>query len=184
VGSTSAFVQLRPVVINPLAPCAVGGTGSGTTNGASATGFVSYGPGQSSCAVNPAGAATVDVKGTKFRLDGLRAYGGPIIKIASFAVNCTTTEDGSQSSIQVNGLSGITLPNPIPVNYTVTIPGAQLDAKPVAKIIVNEVVTPDPSDGSMTVTLMHVRLFPEGGHEDSGDVVIGKVSCSPNLDAG
>ena len=38
---------------------------------------------------------------------------------------------------------------------------------------------PDPADGSMTVNLMHVWLFPEGVALAHGEVVVGTVHCAP-----
>jgi hypothetical protein len=184
VGSANAFVKFQPVKIAPLAPCATGGSGSGTTSGAAVNNVVTYGPGQSTCALDATtGFASAKVTGGKFMLTSLVPYGGPTLKVSSFTLTCTTTENGSQSSLQVTGLTGITVPNPIPANYTATIPSSTPGAKPVAKVIVNEVITPDPADGSLTINLLHIHLSPEGGYEDSGEIVLGTVSCSPNLDA-
>ena len=164
VGWTHALAQGQVVAIDNLAACTTGGMSAASTTGAGGIGFVTYGPGKSTC-----GSDTVTVTGRRFRLDGLTPQGGPVITIGSFSASCSTTPGGSRSVISVTGLSGIEVPNPIPANYTVTMPM-------VAKIVVNEVITPDPPDGSMTVNLLHVTVF------DSGEVVVGSVSCSPGMD--
>ncbi|HEV2781963.1 MAG TPA: hypothetical protein VGX25_21450, partial [Actinophytocola sp.] len=144
VGSAYAFSEIPPfdVDIGPLASCTVGGPPSASISGAQARNFVAYGSGRSDCTKDPAGQAKVEVSGRRFRMDGLRHYGGPIIKISSFTTGCMTVGNGTQSNIKVTGLSGIQVPNPIPANHTVTVPGATPTDPPVARIIVNEVVVP------------------------------------------
>jgi hypothetical protein len=46
------------------------------------------------------------------------------------------------------------------------------------------VILPDPNDGSITLNMMHIQLFPNGvpsgsGTQLSGDVYVGSTSCSP-----
>jgi hypothetical protein len=130
--------------------------------------------------VDATGEAKVEVTGREFRLNALAPYGGPVIKISSFSLTCSTDANGSRSSIRMTGLSGIPVPNPIPANHTVINPGVGSDSPPVARIIVNEVITPIRPDGGITVNLMHLTLFPEGAAIDGGAVVLGSVSCSPN----
>jgi hypothetical protein len=48
----------------------------------------------------------------------------------------------------------------------------------MATVTFNEVIVPSPPDGSMTVNLMHIRMFPLGGPA-SGDAVVGAVHCAP-----
>jgi FtsP/CotA-like multicopper oxidase with cupredoxin domain len=182
VGWTNALVQGHPISIESIATCSVGGVSSASTDGAAATGFVTYGKGKSTCDIDTTGATKVTVTGNKFRFDGLKTYGGPVIKVKSFSVSCNTVENGSQASITITGLSGFTVPNPIPANHTVTIPSAQPGSQPIARVVLNEMIVPDPPDGSMTLNLMHVTLFPEGVSIDSGEVVLGSVSCSPDAD--
>lgn len=180
VGETHAFSQGRPHDIATLAPCTVGGVATASTSGAVATNFVSYGSGQSTCGMDAAtGGAKVEVSGRRFRLDGLRPFGGPTIKMSSFAATCTTTENGSRSTIRMSGVTGIRLPSTIPANHVVTIRGARPDSPPIATVTLNETIVPSPPDGSMTVNLMHVRLFPECCAIASGEVVVGTVRCSP-----
>jgi hypothetical protein len=181
VGWTHGLVQGRPISIDNLAGCTVGGVSSASTNGVAATGFVAYGTGKSTCDTDTTtGAAQVTVTGRKFTFDGLKAYGGPVIKLTSFSISCSTVDNGSQSSIKITGLTGVTVPSSIPANYTVDIPSTQPGSPPLARVVLNEVILPDPPDGGLTVNLMHVTLFPEGVAIDSGEVVLGSVSCSPS----
>jgi hypothetical protein len=163
VGSAHAFFEVPPldVHIDPLAPCA---TGSASTPGAAHPDFVYFGGGSSTCTAN-----TVTVTGKKFRFDWLKGRGGPAIKLTSFSATCTATDNGARASIKVSGLSGIKAPNPIPPNYTVNLPQA--------RITLHE--TTAPGDGSLTVNLMHIRLFPEGFGFNNGEVIVGSVHCSP-----
>lgn len=181
IGSAYAFSEYPQVNvdIDELAPCQVGSVSTASTPGATGRGFVSFGTGTSSCGMTTDGAAKVTVSGRRFTLDGLRAYGGPLIKIASWSASCTTTENGSSSNIQLNSVSGIRLPSSIPANHTIMIPGRKATDPPVAKIMINEVLLPDPADGSMTVNLMHVWLFPEGIALARGEAVVGTVHCAP-----
>ena len=170
VGSAYAFFESPPmqVHIDPLAPCA-GATSASTasTLGATASGFVSFGGGSTTC-----GPGTVTVSGKKFRFDWMKDHGGPVIKLAGFSVTCTATESGSRSSIKLTGLSGIKAPNPIPPNYTVTI-------RDLARVVLNETIVPDPPDGSMTVNLMRIKLFPDSVGFNNGEITVGTVHCSP-----
>jgi hypothetical protein len=181
IGSAYAFSEYPQVDVNidALARCEVGGVSTASTPGATGRGFVSFGTGNSSCTTEAEGAAKVTVSGRRFSLEGLRAYGGPLIKIANWSASCTTTENGSSSNISLSRVSGIQLPGTIPANHTIMIPGRHATDPPVAKIMINELLLPDPADGSMTVNLMHVWLFPEGVALAHGEVVVGTVHCAP-----
>jgi hypothetical protein len=48
----------------------------------------------------------------------------------------------------------------------------------MATVTFNEAVLPSPEDGSMTLHLMHIRVFPQGG-PTSGDAYVGTVHCAP-----
>jgi hypothetical protein len=119
----------------------------------------------------------VNVTGGRFRFDALRQYDGPRIRLSSYTAKCETTSTGSGSSFTFDGLSGVSVPSPVPTNYVVTIPDGP-DGRPKATVTFNETVVPTPPDGSMTVHLMHIRLFPQGGPA-SGDAYVGSVHCSP-----
>jgi hypothetical protein len=178
VGRAHAFFESPPldVHIDALAACTVGGAGAASTPGATARDYVSFGTGSTSCTTDAAGAATVTVSGRNFTFDWMKGHGGPVIKLASFSVTCSTTANGSRSSIRLAGLSGIRAPGSIPANYSVTIPAS---GPALARIVLNETVVPDPPDGSMTVNLMHVRLFPDSYGFNTGEVVVGTAHCSP-----
>ncbi len=181
IGSAYAFSEYPQVNvdIDVLARCEVGGAATASTPGATGRGFVSFGTGTSSCTTTENGAAKVEVSGKRFTLEGLRAYGGPLIKIAKWSASCVTTEAGSSSNISLSSVSGLQLPSTIPTNHTIMIPGRRATDPPVAKIMINELLLPDPADGSMTVNLMHVWLFPEGVALAHGEVVVGTVHCAP-----
>ncbi len=179
-GSAGA-VDLRdggvPVTVAPIAPCASDGTTQAAVDDVTVEGVVSFTRGRSTCAVDAAGeVARATVSGGAFRFDGLREHGGPRIRLADYTAECATTVAGSTSSVRFTGLSGLTVPSELPSNHVVTVPGA--DGKPIATVTFNEFITPTPADGSQTVHLMHVRMFPQGGPA-SGDVYVGTVHCAP-----
>jgi hypothetical protein len=180
IGEAHAWVGGQQIDVVAQAPCAIGGSAEASTPGVAVAGFVKFGIGNSTCNVDAAsGAASIRVSGSGFRFDGLKAYGGPTIKLSTFTATCGTTATGSGSTIRLAGLSGFQLPNPVPTNHVVTIPGALPQDPPIATITVNEMITPTPADGSMTVNALHIRLFPEGVALDHGDIVVGTVHCSP-----
>jgi hypothetical protein len=184
IGSARAFGESPPVRVNipALAPCEIGAVSAATTAstpGVSARGFVSFGPGNARCASVSPGVVRVSLSGSRFRFDGLRAYGGPTIQVASWSATCTTNQTGSRSNIQLTNVVGIPLPTSIPANHTIMIPGRHPADPPLAKVVLNELLQPSPADGSMTVNLMHVWLFPQGVSLAWGEVVLGTVHCSP-----
>ncbi len=164
------------VHIEELAACNAGGVATASTSGATGQNFVAFGDGTSTCGV-AGGSAKAEVTGRGFTLDGLRHFGGPKIKMSRFSISCTATAGGSNARVQITGMSGVRVPNPVPANHTVTIPGARAGDPPVARIVFNETIPSTP--GSMTVNLMQVRLFPEGIALAHGEVVVGTVHCSP-----
>lgn len=175
-----AWVSNQAIDVPPLALCSTAGSVQGNNEIVEVAGFVKFGLGNTTCGLDAAsGSASVRVSGSAFRFDGLRKYGGKTIKMSGFTAECSTTATGSGSTIRLTGLTGIQLPNPIPTNHVVTIPGATPEDPPLATVTVNEMITPEPPDGSMTVNAMHIRLFPEGIALDSGEIVVGTVRCSP-----
>jgi hypothetical protein len=178
VGKATATVAGAPVTVDAIAPCDTEGPPQGSSGEVAVTGFVTFGSGSTKCVVNDAGElASVEVTGGRFRLDALRRHGGPRIRLSSYTVRCHTTLTGSSSWVQFSGASGFAVPSQLPANHVVTIPGAA-GQPPLATITLNETIVPSPADGSMTVNLMHIRLFPQGG-PDSGDIVVGSVHCAP-----
>ena len=167
-----------PVTVAPIAPCTTDGPAQGSAGEVSAPGVATFADSSTTCTVDGAGEiASATVTGGGFRFDALREHGGPRIRLSGYTATCGTTVGGSNSSIEFEGLSGVQVPAELPSNYLVTIPG-QGDA-PMATVTFNEVLVPSPPDGSMTVHLMHIRMFPEGGPA-RGDVHVGTVRCAPS----
>ena len=163
--------------VAPIAPCTTEGTLEATNADTTVPNVVTYSSSKSVCTIDDVGEiATVTVTGGRFRFDALRAYGGPRIRLSSYTAKCNTTLTGSSSSFQFSGLSGVSVPSQIPQNHVVTIPGQ--DNKPMATVTFNETILPSPPNGSMTVHLMHIRMFPQGGPV-AGDAYVGTVHCSP-----
>lgn len=178
IGSVNVVLEGRPVNRAPIAPCDVADdqeNSSGTVNVSDAA---TYWGGTTACTWDTSDEAHARITGRYFSTRVLEEWGGPRIKVSSFKVNCQTRANGSSGNIQLTGLRGIRVPETIPPNYTVTIPGRIEGAAPLAKVIVNELVTPQPSDGSMRVNGLHIKLFPEGG-PSSGDIIVGSVTCDP-----
>jgi hypothetical protein len=180
-GSVDATRNGTAVQVGPLAACDTQGAATGTSAAVLKSGFFEFGPSSSTCTLNAAtGVATGRVHGDLFRLDALRSLGGPRIRMTDYNVTCSTTANGSSASWQVGGLSGISVPPEIPPNHVVIVPGRTSGAPPMAKVTMNQTIVPDPPDGSMTVNIMHIELFPQGGNSNlSGEIVVGSVSCSP-----
>jgi hypothetical protein len=181
VGSVDATYDDDSVQVDPLAECATDGQHAADSAAYAVTGFLEFGRGSSTCTLDDdSGVASAETTGMLFRLDGLRSYGGPRIRMTNYSAECSTTENGSTASFHIGGLSGVSVPASLPPNYEVTIPGDGPGAPPLAKVVFNESIVPDPPDGSMTVNIMHVHLFPDGSEDGvSGEIVVGSVSCSP-----
>jgi len=171
-------VTIGQTAIAPIAACSSEGPLDASVPNTSVPNVVTYSDSKSTCTIDDVGEiATVNVSGGRFRFDALLQYGGPRIRLASYTAKCETTLTGAGSSFTFSGLSGVRVPSQIPSNYVVTVPGGP-DGKPKATVTFNESVIPNPPDGSMTVHLMHIRLFPQGGPA-SGDAYVGSVHCSP-----
>jgi hypothetical protein len=124
--------------------------------------------------------STSTANGSKFALSALQAYGGPLIKIATYMVKCTANTNGTSASWSFGGLTGVTIPSQIPQNYTVPV---QVGNTVLANLIFNEIILPNPNDGSLTLNMLHIVLFPNGTPPNtptlSGDIYVGSTSCSP-----
>lgn len=161
-----------------LAPCAVGPRPTNSTDQVVVGPATRFGPGNTSCRLNPDHTASVAIDGQNFDLRLLSRYGGPAIRISRFTATCDTTPDyGIRTRIGFTGVSGVSVPSTIPANYTVTIPGTAGDSRPMAVVVLNEVVSPPP-EGTLAVNAMHIKVFPQGGPAQ-GDVVAGSVRCTP-----
>lgn len=177
VGEVNVVHDGEEVVVEPIAPCDVAGTLKNSSERVTADGIADFWGGETECSKNDK--AVAQVVGRYFRTDALYEWGGPRIRVSSFKVRCETQENGASGTVELRGVRGIEMPERIPPNYTVTIPGRIENAPPIGRVIINEFVAPDPPDGSMTMNAMRIELFPEGGAPDSGDIVIGSVSCDP-----
>jgi hypothetical protein len=163
--------------VAPVAPCSTEGALEASNNETTVPNVITFTNSKSVCTIDEAGEiATVNVTGGRFRFDALRAYNGPRIRLTSYTAKCDTTESGSSASFQFSGLSGVSVPSQIPPNHVVTVPGEA--GKPKATVTFNETIVPNPPNGSMTVHLMHIRMFPQGG-PTTGDAYVGTVHCSP-----
>lgn len=179
LGSVDVVVDGEQVVRAPIAPCEVSGKPSNSSGTVRVGDVALYRGGTSACEVDDDDNAHAAVEGRVFKTDVLREWGGPRIRASSFSASCRTTGNGSSATMEVRGIRGIDVPEEIPPNYTVTIPGRIEGAAPLAKVVVNELIAPSPPDGSMTVNAMRIELFPEGGGPNSGEIVVGAVSCDP-----
>lgn len=180
LGSVHMVVNGQPVDSEELAPCAVGGIPQNATNGASFGVIARYGSGQTACARDAHGAASAKVSGRRFETSVLRAFHGPKITVQSYSAQCATTGTGSSANVELGGVAGFGLPENIPPNYTVAIPGRAPSDPPMAVIVLNELVAPTPPDGSLETNALHIKLFPHGGGPVTGDIVVGRATCDPS----
>jgi hypothetical protein len=180
VGSVRVHLDSEPVTVDPIAACDSAGPQEGSGGDVEVEDLVGYENGRSTCTVDDEGeVASVEVTGGLFWFDGLREFGGPRISLAGYTVRCDTSSTGSTSSIQLSGLSGISAPADLPVNHLVTIANPSVGQPPLATVTLNEAVVPIAADGGSTVNLMHIRLFPAGPGQNTGDVIVGSVHCAP-----
>lgn len=180
LGSASVTTSGETGSISPLAPCDVNGPTSASSTGGSIPGSVSFGGGTTSCTRDTTANTTASTaNGTRFELDALVPWGGPRIRVAGYQVSCTATTGGTSAGWSFSGLTGLTgLPQQIPTNYTVPITGS--GGTHVADVIFDEVVLPNPNDGSIALNLMHIKLFPDGG-PTTGDILVGSTACAPTF---
>jgi hypothetical protein len=181
-GSAGVVRNGNPITVAPVGSCSLTGRRGGSSAGAARNGVVAYGAATSSCTVDRrAHTSTSTATGSAFTLSALTGYGGPTIKVASYSVTCSATTRGTTVSWRFSGLTGITVPQQVPAGFTVAVraPNGQL----LANVILNDVILPKPNDGSITLDMMHIVLFPDGvpAHTRpmSGDVYVGSTACSP-----
>ncbi|WP_018685899.1 hypothetical protein [Actinokineospora enzanensis] len=175
---TKAGVQ---VTVAPLAPCSVAGPISATTPGISVNG-AKFGSGSSSCTttvVDP-NTSTTQTKShsenSQFELSALVLLGGDRVRINNYKVDCVADEDGTTASWSIASTSGLgTLPRPVPQNYVRELDN--LIGTPLATITFNEISFPGGEDGSIALTLAHVRFLPASGM--SGEILVGNTACAP-----
>ncbi|TQJ05703.1 choice-of-anchor P family protein [Amycolatopsis cihanbeyliensis] len=178
LGSVDMVVGGQSVGSGPIARCDADEQPRNNAGVAVVSRTTRYGRGETDCGRDDTGIASAEAGGQRFSTEVLRQFGGPALEVRSYAARCRTTENGSSGYMELGGVSGFTVPRDIPINHAVTIPGKQPEDPPMAKIVLNEVVIPDPPDGSMTTNALHITLFPEGGPA-SGSLIVGSASCDP-----
>lgn len=180
VGSVDAEIDGQRLRQEPIAPCEVDGQQDAESGGVSVDPAAGFGRGSSRCRMDTEGSGTAEAEtsGRAFTSRVLRKHGGPLLRVSSYSARCRTVDSGSEGNVELRGVRGIDVPSDIPSNHSVLIHGPDESQPPLARVVVNEMVTPDPPDGSMTLNAMRIELFPEGG-PDSGEIVVGSVSCDP-----
>lgn len=180
-GRAKVVVDSQQVTVAPVAQCSLTGKRQATSKGANKQGVVAFGSATSTCTANAAQhTSTSTSKGSTFTLSALQAYGGPTIRVASYQVTCSATNKGTNASWRFSGLTGIDVPKQIPNNYQLQVKSRK--GALLADVTLNQVILPKPNDGSITMHMMHIKLFPNGvpkGVPMSGDVFVGSTACSP-----
>jgi hypothetical protein len=181
-GSSNVQRGGHSFVIPDIGQCSLAGNPHGSSSGATNATIVSFGSATATCAADTgAHTSKSQATGTNFVLSALASYGGPTIGVTNYQVNCSATTGGTNAAWQFGGLSGITVPKTIPTNYVVPIKSA--NGTLLANAIFNEVILPNPNDGSITLNMIHFVLFPQGTPTGatpmSGDIYVGSTACSP-----
>ncbi|SDX66324.1 hypothetical protein SAMN05421504_103409 [Amycolatopsis xylanica] len=179
-GKVDVTVGTDHLYMDSLALCSVAGPKKAKSNGGSVGDMIKYGVADSDCGWTTQEGTYVAVgqaRGSRFETSILKQFGGPVITVRTFDVKCSTTAVGSNGYVQFGAVEGFTTPDKIEPNTTVLIEGGEKE-KPLAKIVLNEVVVPEPADGSLITTAIHIQLFPEGG-PISGDIYAGSAGCDP-----
>ncbi|MEQ0561889.1 choice-of-anchor P family protein [Amycolatopsis sp. NEAU-NG30] len=175
-GSVDVTIDNEHVVTGELAKCTVDGPYSARTTGGTTGDIAAFGAGDTGC--GRSGAVSVaQAAGHRFEATVLKRYGGPVITVRTFSAKCATTDTGSLGEVEIGAVQGITVPDQIPPNHRIVIPGGAAGTA-LATVTLNETVTPDPPDGSLVTHALHIRLFPQGGPA-SGDIYLGTAACDP-----
>ena len=178
VGAVDITVGQSSAHADPIASCTADTTPSNRTDPVTVGTTTKYGLGTTTCKRNANGTVSVQVSGQRFETTVLRQFGGPLIAARTFKAGCDTTQNGSSGYMELGSVTGFTVPDSIPPNYTTTIPGRTADAPPMAEVVLNELIVPTPADGSLVTNAIHIKLFPQGGPA-SGDILIGSATCAP-----
>ncbi len=181
VGSAEFTKAGTSVSVPPLAPCAVDGTTSNSSEAVSRPG-VRFGAGTSSCTTavvdpdNGTTRSTSEAAGTGFELSALVSVGGPRLRVAKWKVTCVGTESGTSAGWAADGLQGFPgLPEQIPPNHVHQVKSG--DGTVLATATFGETVIPEPNDGGIAMNLLHLR-FTEAS-TITGHVIVGATACSP-----
>lgn len=183
-GSAHVVRNGHTFTVPAVGPCHLAGSQHGSSQGVTQAGIVSYGSATSTCSADQTAHTSKSVaNGSAFALTALQSYGGPQIKIASYQVSCSATTGGTNAAWSFSGLTGVTVPQQVPNNYV--IPVKKANGTLLANVILNEVILPDPNDGSITLNMMHIVLFPNGTPQGTvpltGDIYVGSTACSPTV---
>lgn len=175
-GSLDVTIDNEHIVTGELAKCTVDGPYSARTPGGVTGDVATFGVGETGC--GRSGAVSVaQASGHRFDATVLKRYGGPVITVRTYSAKCATSETGSGGEVTVGAVEGIKVPEQIPPNDRVVIPGGPAGTA-LATVILNETVTPQPPDGSLVTHALHIKLFPQGGPA-SGDIYLGTAACDP-----
>ncbi|HJQ46942.1 MAG TPA: hypothetical protein VJ870_11560 [Amycolatopsis sp.] len=178
IGAVDISVGSSGAHADPIAPCVAGTTPGNRTDPVTVGTTTKYGLGTTTCTRNDNGTVSVQVSGQRFETSVLRRFGGPLITVRTFKAGCQTTQNGSSGSMELGNVTGFTVPSNIPPNYTTTIPGRHAGDPPMAEIVLNELIVPNPADGSLVTNAVHIKLYPQGGPA-SGDILVGSATCAP-----
>ena len=159
-----------------LARCDADGPVAARSDGGKTGDVAVFGLGGTTCGRKDT-VTTVQAGGQRFESDVLKRYGGPVLKVRTYSVGCSTTRNGSTGDVSIGTVEGITVPSSIPANYRVAIPGGAAGTA-LATVTLNETVTPQPADGSLVTHAVHIQLFPQGGPA-GGDIYLGTAACNP-----
>ena len=177
LGSVDVTRGGHAVTVPPIAPCDVTADQQNTSKGTHAYGVATFGAGSTTCTKDAAArTARMQAAGDSFDLTALMPYGGPEIKLANYSASCAATTTSTTANFQFSGLQGVTAPKPIPANYTTTVGPAD---NPQARVTFNEVIQAEPNDGSVTINMLRIQLFPNGDGPMGGEIIVGHAACSP-----
>jgi hypothetical protein len=183
-GSAHVVRNGHTFTVPAVGPCSLTSTPHGSSSGVTEVGIVNYGAASATCSTDQTAHTSKSVAtGSNFALSALQSYGGPLIKITSYQVSCSATTGGTNAAWQFSGLTGLTVPQQVPNNYTEPVKSAS--GTLLANVILNEVILPSPNDGSITLNMVHIILFPNGTPAGttplSGDIYVGSTACSPTI---
>ncbi|KDN23094.1 choice-of-anchor P family protein [Amycolatopsis rifamycinica] len=175
-GSVDVTIDNEHIVTGELAKCTVDGPTRGWTQGGATGDIAVFGAGDTGCG-RSGEAAIAQAAGRRFRATVLQRYGGPELSVRTYSAKCSTTTNGSVGEVAIGAVDGVTVPEDIPPNYRIVIPGGAAGTA-LATVVLNETVTPQPPDGSLVTHAVHIKLFPQGGPA-TGDLYLGTAACDP-----
>ncbi|GAA1344553.1 hypothetical protein [Saccharothrix algeriensis] len=181
VGAADFTRAGQRVVVPVLARCAVEGPTSASSPAVSEPG-IRFGAGTSSCTTTVLDAQQHTTRtqsvaeGSDFELSALVPAGGPRLRIGKWRITCTGDQAGTSAGWSLGGASGFAgLPDEIPVNHLHEVKDSA--GAVLARITFNEVLVPEPNDGSIAMNVLRLRFTEASGA--TGEVVLGSVACSP-----